>query len=49
MRPRWALRYLTRFGISMATSRAVAPGYASARWVGRTSPLKIHTLTPMTP
>ena len=44
IRPRWAIRYLTRLGISMA-------GYPSAAvfWVGSTSPMKIHTLTPMAP
>jgi hypothetical protein len=44
IRPRWALRYLTRLGINMAGL------YASAVLVGRsTSPLKIHTFTPMVP
>ena len=44
MRPRWVLRYLTRLGISMTDYPS-----AATRWAGSTSPLKIHTFTPIAP
>src|SRR5262245_27851014 len=44
MRPRWALRYLTRFGISMRGRPHASAGVARS-----TSPLKTQTFTPMVP
>src|SRR3990172_6704336 len=44
MRPRCCFRYLTRLGCSMARYPMSAP-----RALGSTSPLKIHTLTPIVP
>ena len=52
MRPRCCLRYLTRFGINMASRSRLAPAAPSARRPGAlssTSPWNIHTLTPHVP